>query len=1358
MSCRHVNSGGYRCSRASLPAHRGYCRQHASLLHLPPPVPAPSQPSRRGGRGGGAGRPVATPAAVTVTVPVPHSAPEARRRSSSVGRTPTVEQLLARIDRLRASSPSAESAWSEDSDHETPTLGSSRQYAGSGCTGDSSGAESGPEGLEPVDLLHHAGVYTAEEAALLARDKLVRQQALYIQQFSRLQHLLREGRRRYLHELKLERQAEADAAKERQLAAEAGDENSERTGLSERGSTSDAVPGRSSGRGTPQRSQYDAEEKLRATWRYHRHRGVCAVLRRKSWERRADTPAPPGPRCTHTEGGVRCSERCLPASKYCLKHILNDPNQMLYVPCVGRRNLTLEQRDEEFSKSRRKARRTSTGSRASGANTSRQPVVKSCRTSARACARGINPAVAAVLAARGRAVSAGRMAASRSRAAAAGRKEAAARAATPRPRKRGAAARAAPARSTPARPAPARPAPARSASTRGAPARAARARAAPARAAPARAAPARTSPARAAPSRARSVPAEVEKARSSEGSAAVVAAGTSGRARPFGSADSVTRQRVPKTEKAAQVAATVKNEDAATGSARTFKTVDVHTPKKVPKTEKAAQVVATVKNEDAATGSARTFKTVDVHTPKKVPKTEKAAQVVATVKNEDAATGSARTFKTVDVHTPKKVPKTEKAAQVVATVKNEDAATGNARTFKTVDVHTPKKVPKTEKVVQVAATVKNEDVAAGRVRTFESVDVDVPKRVLEPEKVKKVAATVKREDVAAMRPRTFESIDLRTLQSVVESEKAARAAAAVKNKDAAAFAAALGVEKTPSLEKLVRRRKLARMADAIEKRDAAALLAARTSGRKSESSSGKVAVSEEIREESTREVTVDSKKVAAPAAVPQSEGAARPVSASKSEGAAAVLAALKSKDARAVAAALGAKGAAALAAALEPERTPAESGSRSVVPDGATVRLPSARSQSLESLEVAKALAALKFKDSAALLDSLKPADHATLMAAVRTRDKSVIMAVLRSEGVAPVVADLRAKGLLVPSKSEAANPVTTEGGLATTTVVPKDSAACGGVSVTRRPGGAATRSVTAESRDARAVVSGDRAATVAALKSRKAGAVAAALRSRNSAAASAALESGPTAISLGSKAVGARGLALKAKVPAGARRKSAAAKAAAAKLKAAALAARKAEKRERCQEPVLRVFEMDMRCPWHTVYVPGDRHATEGKVGIAGVLKEEVKVPKGEPGEDCEATCFGPANKKMKMELDELTPNIGGIIEEVEMKMETNDEVADDMASVSGSGNHADLSTESTLSATSPRADEDIDDDCRDVDMDMDVGEVMLQPPPGADEADLVAVAQGVAMVGAEEEVAGLQDEDSLTNPPVAVDEVEIS
>ncbi|XP_049843963.1 treacle protein-like [Schistocerca gregaria] len=1201
MSCRHVNSGGYRCSRASLPAHRGYCRQHASLLHLPPPVPAPSQPSRRGGRGGGASRPVATPAAVTA--PVPQSAPEVRRRSSSVGRTPTVEQLLARIDRLRASSPSAESAWSEDSDHETPTLGSSRQYAGSGCTGDSSGAESGPEGLEPVDLLHHAGVYTAEEAALLARDKLVRQQALYIQQFSRLQHLLREGRRRYLHELKLERQAEADAAKERQLAAEAGEENSERTGPSERVSTSDTAPGRSSGRGTPQRSQYDAEEKLRATWRYHRHRGVCAVLRRKSWERRADTPAPPGPRCIHTEGGVRCSERCLPASKYCLKHILNDPNQMLYVPCVGRRNLTLEQRDEEFSKSRKKARRTSTGSRASGANTSRQPVVKSCRTSARACARGVNPAVAAVLAARGRAVSVGRMAASKSRAAAAGHKETVVRAATPSPRKRGAATRAAPARS-----APVRPAPVRSASTRGAPARAAHARAAPVRAAVAS-----TSPARAAPSRTRSVPAKVEKARSSRGSAAVVAAATSGRARPFESADSDTRQRVLKTEK---------------------------------------------------------------------------------------------------------------AAQVVATVKNEDAATGSARTFKTVDVHTPKKVPKTEKVAQVAATVKNEGVAAGRVRTFESVDVGVPKRVLEPEEVKEVAATVKHEDAAARRLRTFESIDLRTLQSVVESEKAARAAAAVKNKDAAAFAAALGVEKTPSLEKLVRRRKLARMADAIEKRDAAALLAARTSGRKSESSSAKVAVSVETREESTQEVIDNSKKVAAPAAMPQSEEA--------------------------------------VAAALEPDRTPAEPGSRSAVPDEAAVRVPSARPQSLESMptpptssvEAAKALAALKFKDSAALLDSLKPADHATLMAAVRTRDKSVIRAVLRSEGVAPVVADLRAKGLLVPSnssKSEAADPAATEGGLTPTTAVRTDSAACGRVSETRRAGGAALRSATAESGDARGGVSGDRVAPVAALRSRSAGAVAAALRSRNSAAPSATLESG-------SKAVGARGLALKAKVPAGARTKSAAAKAAAAKLKAAALAARKAKKRERCQEPVLRVFEMDMRCPWHTVYVPGDRHATEGKVGIAGVPKEEVKVPKEEAAEDCEATCYGPANKKIKMELDELTPNIGGIIEEVEMKMETNDEVADDMASVSGSGNHADLSTESTLSATSPRADEDIDDDCRDVDVDMDAGEVMLQPPLGADEADLVAVAQGVAMVGAEEEVAGQQDEDSLTNPPVAVDEVEVS
>lgn len=52
--------------------------------------------------------------------------------------------------------------------------------------------------------LRHAGVYTAEEVALITREKLIRLQSLYIDQFKRLQHLLKEKKRRYLHNRKVE--------------------------------------------------------------------------------------------------------------------------------------------------------------------------------------------------------------------------------------------------------------------------------------------------------------------------------------------------------------------------------------------------------------------------------------------------------------------------------------------------------------------------------------------------------------------------------------------------------------------------------------------------------------------------------------------------------------------------------------------------------------------------------------------------------------------------------------------------------------------------------------------------------------------------------------------------------------------------------------------------------------------------------------------------------------------------------------------------------------------------------------------------------------------------------------------------
>lgn len=650
----------------------------------------------------------------------------------------------------------------------------------------------------------------------------------------------------------------------------------------------------------------------------------------------------------------------------------------------------------------------------------------------------------------------------------------------------------------------------------------------------------------------------------------------------------------------------------------------------------------------------------------------------------------------------------------------------------------------------------------------------------------------------------MKSVNMNALQRELDSKMAADITAAVRNKDAAAFATALGVEKTPSIEKLVRRRTVARIVDAMERRDAAAVLAARMSARKSRNSSQKVVKVKVVRRYSAREVIKKARKIAALAAVLQTDEAKRLVAALKSRDPAAVFAALKSKDAAAVEAALRAKDATALAAALRPTARPAEGGKPSNVAAGAPVGDPSARpagptdvpgpAAHATSGATPKVPTAPRFKDAVALMASLKPADKVAVTAALRAKDTEALKAVLKSASVAPVIADLKAKGLLVPAKSAKSNapntavpkvpPVTTR------TVRPSPVASAAAAAVTRRSGGVAASTSAVRSEDVRAKAPVKSSALPVAPKSENVSTSSAAPKSENvtlstvapkcenvapSTAApksenactstgiskstlSATPVSRATAISQKTKAIALRGLSFEVKVPAAVRGKSAAAKAAAAKLKAAATTLAKAKKRVQCQEPVLCVFEADMRCPWHAMFVPDERCAAEGG---AVVPKVEVKAPKEEPVEDRGAECSEPLNKKIKMEVDEPTPDIGCIVGDVEMKTEANDDAADDIASVTGSANQADLSTESTLSATSPRpVDDDLDDDCRDVDMEMDPGaEMMLQPPLGEDDADLVAVAQGVAVVGAQEEVAVIQqDDDSLTNPPAAVDEVEVS
>lgn len=165
------------------------------------------------------------------------------------------------------------------------------------------------------DPLKHAGVYTAEEVALITRDKLIRLQSLYIDQFKRLQHLLKEKKRRYLHHRKVEH----DTLGSSLLTGPEGLSLKERENL----------------------------KKLKALRRYRRRYGTEALLHRQLRERRqALTEGATQPfvrtvseKCISFVDGVRCSNPCLPMTRHCLTHIHQDSNQVLFKLCPGQRDL-----------------------------------------------------------------------------------------------------------------------------------------------------------------------------------------------------------------------------------------------------------------------------------------------------------------------------------------------------------------------------------------------------------------------------------------------------------------------------------------------------------------------------------------------------------------------------------------------------------------------------------------------------------------------------------------------------------------------------------------------------------------------------------------------------------------------------------------------------------------------------------------------------------------------------------------------------------------------------------------------------------------------------------------------------------
>lgn len=189
-----------------------------------------------------------------------------------------------------------EYASSSDSDADTPVV--DQAWRGDG--------ESDAESIdsEQEDYLKYAGIYTAEEVALITRDKLIRLQSLYIDQFKRLQHIMKEKRRKYLHTYQIEKES-LGSIKDYKINPET-------------------------------RTKY---EKLKFIKRYHRRYGKEALLHRQSKQRRiavsegANYRPPSYPKCVNMEGNSKCAERALPLSKYCMKHIMNDTHQALFRQC-----------------------------------------------------------------------------------------------------------------------------------------------------------------------------------------------------------------------------------------------------------------------------------------------------------------------------------------------------------------------------------------------------------------------------------------------------------------------------------------------------------------------------------------------------------------------------------------------------------------------------------------------------------------------------------------------------------------------------------------------------------------------------------------------------------------------------------------------------------------------------------------------------------------------------------------------------------------------------------------------------------------------------------------------------------------
>nr|ADD24202.1 protein C12orf41 homolog [Lepeophtheirus salmonis] len=153
--------------------------------------------------------------------------------------------------------------------------------------------------------LRHAGIYAAEEVVRIMRDKLICLQKNYIDQFQRLQYLLREERRRYKHGIQKEKETLMSIHKQPKD-------------------------------GETERSAYRLIKSLN---HYNLRQGKDAIFAAKVKEKRLKASEESSSKvnvhkCTfHITSHMKCAEPCIPLSKFCLKHIFQDRSQVLFRRC-----------------------------------------------------------------------------------------------------------------------------------------------------------------------------------------------------------------------------------------------------------------------------------------------------------------------------------------------------------------------------------------------------------------------------------------------------------------------------------------------------------------------------------------------------------------------------------------------------------------------------------------------------------------------------------------------------------------------------------------------------------------------------------------------------------------------------------------------------------------------------------------------------------------------------------------------------------------------------------------------------------------------------------------------------------------